>query len=176
VPEDDAAAADWMKRAALKRFPEAQNNLAMFYAHGKGVPQDDAQAAYWCKRAAWRGLAAAQNNLGGMYEHGRGVPRSFVQAYKWYDIALRRFPKTDEHDRAIVSTNREAVSAKMTPGQIAKGKRLSRQWRYHFAHPKAKARHAGHAAKHSAARPPHAAIAKPAAKTPAKPPSPPAKP
>jgi hypothetical protein len=46
---------------------EAQFNLGVMYANGRGVPQDDWAAASWYRKAADQGNALAQNNLGNEY-------------------------------------------------------------------------------------------------------------
>jgi TPR repeat protein len=42
---------------------EAQSNLGIAYAFGKGVLKDDKQAVYWYKKAADQGDAEAQSTL-----------------------------------------------------------------------------------------------------------------
>jgi len=72
VPEDDAEAVKWYRKAADQGLAEAQSNLGLMYANGKGVPEDDAEAVKWYREAADQGLAGAQTNLGLMYANGRG--------------------------------------------------------------------------------------------------------
>ena len=54
---------------------DAQFNLGVMYANGRGVSRDDKAAAEWSRRAAEQGLPAAKAKLGGMYAIGRGVPQ-----------------------------------------------------------------------------------------------------
>jgi len=54
VPEDDAQAVRWHRKAAEQGLAIAQNNLGWMYASGEGVPEDDVFAY------AWFNLAAAQ--------------------------------------------------------------------------------------------------------------------
>jgi len=54
VPQDDAEAAHWYRRAAMQGMAEAQYNLGAMYARGAGVPQDLVQAYYWLQLAATR--------------------------------------------------------------------------------------------------------------------------
>jgi TPR repeat protein len=63
---------------------EAQFNLGVMYAQGKGVPQDYAQAAAWYRKAADQSDVRAQNNLGLMYDKGQGVPQDYAEAAAWY--------------------------------------------------------------------------------------------
>jgi hypothetical protein len=63
VPQDDAEAVRWYRKAADQGHPTAQNNLGMMYQEGHGVPRDDAEAVRWYRKAAERGHAIAQANL-----------------------------------------------------------------------------------------------------------------
>ena len=53
--------------AAEEGLAEAQHNLGLMYASGKGVPQDTNKAAEWYRLAAEQGLAVSQHELGFMY-------------------------------------------------------------------------------------------------------------
>ena len=56
VPEDDAEAVKWYRKAAEQGYADAQLNLGYMYSEGIGVPEDDVVAYMWYN------LAAAQNN------------------------------------------------------------------------------------------------------------------
>ena len=75
IPQDDAEAIKWYRKAAEQGYPAAQNDLGWMYQNGKGVPQNDVEAVRWYQKAAQQGYAIAQDNLGWMYQHGRGVPQ-----------------------------------------------------------------------------------------------------
>jgi hypothetical protein len=60
---DDAAAFEWLRRAAERGDTAAQNNLGILYAQGRGVVTDPVEAAKWFRRAAEKGAADAQRNL-----------------------------------------------------------------------------------------------------------------
>lgn len=66
---------------------DAQYELGIMYAEGRGVPQNDAVAFAWYRQAAEQGVAAAQFNVGLMYSAGRGVPRDEAEAVTWYQEA-----------------------------------------------------------------------------------------
>ena len=66
---------------------DAQLNLGVMYANGKGVLKDDKQATKWYQKAADQGNASAQYNLGVRYENGKGVLKDDKQAVKWYQKA-----------------------------------------------------------------------------------------
>ena len=63
VPQDDAQAAVWYRKAAEQGLAVAQFNLGLCFADGKGVPQDAAQAAVWFRKAAGQGHANAREAL-----------------------------------------------------------------------------------------------------------------
>ena len=90
VPQDDAEAAKWWRRAAEQGDARAQFFLAGAYNDGEGVPQDDAEAAKWYRRAAKQGDAIAQAALGLMYDTGEGVPQDDAEAAKWYRRAAEQ--------------------------------------------------------------------------------------
>ena len=73
--KDDAVVEKWYRKAAERGSAEAQNNLGLMYALGRGVAQDDAEAVKWFRKAAKQGYAPAQNNLGAMRRQGRGVTK-----------------------------------------------------------------------------------------------------
>ena len=63
---------------------EAQWQVGMCYASGKGVPSDEAQAFAWWKKSAGQGYAEAQYWLGRIYQYDGVVDRSDEIAYEWY--------------------------------------------------------------------------------------------
>ena len=79
------------------------------------------------KPLAEQGNAQAQFSLGAMYVFGQGVPQDSVQAYMWIDLAASRFAPGSERDLAIEL--REALTALLTPAQIAEAQRLAREWK-----------------------------------------------
>jgi len=54
VPQDDAQAAAWFRKAADQGLAAAQFNLGNMYAAGRGVPQDDVETHKWTNVAASR--------------------------------------------------------------------------------------------------------------------------
>jgi TPR repeat protein len=60
VPQDDAEALKWWRKAAEQGDATAQTNLGFMYDSfmydiGRGVPQDDAEALKWYRKAAEQG-------------------------------------------------------------------------------------------------------------------------
>jgi len=77
--------AEWaIRKAAEQGHSEAQFNLGVMYANGRGVSKSGYQAVEWYRKAAEQGLSEAQFNLGVMYAIGRGVPKDDLQAASWH--------------------------------------------------------------------------------------------
>ena len=72
MPQDDAEAVKWYRKAAEQGLASAQFNLGQMCALGRGVPQDDAEAVKWYRKAAEQGLAEAQSAVAEMHRQGRG--------------------------------------------------------------------------------------------------------
>ena len=77
---------EWLP-VAQRGDANAQFNVGLLYATGKGVKQDLRQAADWYRKAADQGVGAAEYNLGVMYANGDGVPRDVHEAVKWLQKA-----------------------------------------------------------------------------------------
>ena len=91
------------------------------------------EASKWYRLAAERGHLKAQIKIGAMYFEGLGVPQDYVLAHMWYNLAAAQAPKgAGPFWRRGVVKAREAVAAKMTPGQIAEAQRLAREWTAEF--------------------------------------------
>ena len=90
VPQDDAEAVKWFRKAAEQGHAKAQLCLGFMYSEGLGVPQDDAEAVKWLRRAAEQGLADVQFMVGGMYQRGEGVPQEDAEAVKWWRRAAEQ--------------------------------------------------------------------------------------
>ena len=125
MPQDDAKAAKWYRRAAEQGDADAQNNLGAMYEVGQGVLRSYVEALKWYYRAAQQGDAYAQYRLGFMYYLGQGVSRDYlhyVEAYAWLSLAAAR---GENRARPL----REIVAGKMTPEQIAEAEKLAREWK-----------------------------------------------
>jgi hypothetical protein len=116
-----AALALWTPLAS-KGDGDAQYALGDLYHLGHGVKQDDAEAARWYLKAANHNIAEAQYALGTVYAQGRGVPRDYVAAYMWYALAT-----ASGFD--LAAADRDRTAALLTPAQLAKAKKLVRQWK-----------------------------------------------
>ena len=118
VPENDAEAVKWYRKAAEQGVASAQSNLGMMYENGRGVPENHAEAVKWYRKAADQGLATAQYNLGSRYANGEGVPENSIRAYVWWSMA-----KTQGQTSATEYLER--LKPQMTKQQIADGQALA---------------------------------------------------
>ncbi|NNE85332.1 MAG: sel1 repeat family protein [Alphaproteobacteria bacterium] len=122
VPQSDAEAVKWYRRAAENGHPRAQQNLGVMYEEGAGVPQDYVEAAAWYRAAAAQGNLFAKLNLGVLYERGSpDVPRDVVQSHMWYNLAAAQ-------GHADAGQLRDDIAAAMTPEQVAEAQRQAQAW------------------------------------------------
>ena len=70
--------------------------------------------------AGGQGDVNSQFRLAQLYEQGLGVPQDFVQAHRWYSIAASQ-------GHAEARNARDALGARLTPGQLAEAQRLATQ-------------------------------------------------
>ena len=122
VPQDDAEAVEWFRRAADQGDAFAQHNLGVFYQAGRGVLLDGTDAVRWFRKAADQGLADAQYDLGHAYAEGRGVPQDSVAAYMWLSLSADQ-----GYQKALGSRN--FIIKGMTPEQITEAEKLAREWK-----------------------------------------------
>lgn len=105
--------------------PQAQAYLGYMYQTGRGVPQNYTEAAYWYRRSAEQGYGPAQYWLGLLYDKGQGVPRDIVEASKWLNLSTA---SANGPDRGPRMRMRDAVTTKMTRGEIAQARLRAVQW------------------------------------------------
>ncbi|MGC7561249.1 tetratricopeptide repeat protein [Pasteurella sp. PK-2025] len=70
---------------ALKGDYQAQANLGILYAKGKGVEQDLDKAYWWFSEAAEKGSIKAINNLAVFYLQGHGVKKDVKHSIKLFE-------------------------------------------------------------------------------------------
>jgi TPR repeat protein len=80
---DYVTAMMWLRKAADRGDPRAQNGIGVFYENALGVTQDFKEAMSWYRKAADQGFAEAQGRLGNLYLLGEGVPKDVGQALIW---------------------------------------------------------------------------------------------
>jgi uncharacterized protein len=105
--------------------PAAQSYLGYMFETGRGVPQNYTEAAMWYRRAAEQGNSLAQYSLGLLYDRGQGVPRDIVEANKWLNLSTAAAPPRAREARARI---RDAVTTKMTRGEIAQARLRALEW------------------------------------------------
>ena len=103
----------------------AQSYLGFMFETGRGVPQNYTEAAMWYRRAAEQGDSLAQYSLGLLYDKGFGVPRDIVEAGKWLNLSAAAAPRRAREARARI---RDAVTTKMTRGEIAQARLRALEW------------------------------------------------
>ena len=105
--------------------PAAQGYLGFMFETGRGVPQNYTEAAMWYRRAAEQGDSLAQYSLGLLYDKGQGVPQDIVEANKWLNLSTAAAPRQAREARARI---RNAVTTKMTRGEIARARLRALEW------------------------------------------------
>ena len=85
VPQDQAIAASWYRKAAQQNHLIAQSFLGIFYYSGTGVKRDFREAVRWLQSPAESGNDQAQFYLGAIYEEGGdGVNKDSSTAIEWF--------------------------------------------------------------------------------------------
>jgi len=68
---------------------EAQYNVGMIYANGKGVKVDLSQSMRWYEKSAKQGNASAQYNLAKLlHDKKQSDPHAYEKAKHWYEKAV----------------------------------------------------------------------------------------
>jgi len=79
-----ARAIELYRSAASKGESQAQYNLGLLSAQGRGLPLDLAEALRWYRLSAGNGSSDAMFELGKAYADGRGVAKDLAEAERWY--------------------------------------------------------------------------------------------
>lgn len=87
VPQSNAQAAAWYRKAAEQGNATAQNNLGVMYHEGRGVEKSEEEAVNWYRKGARQENAAAMFNLGTAYYNGDGIAIDDAAAYAWFLLA-----------------------------------------------------------------------------------------
>jgi TPR repeat protein len=103
----------------------AQSYLGFLFETGRGVPQNYTEAAMWYRRAAEQGDTRAQYSLGLLYDRGFGVPQDIVEASKWLNLSTAAAPPQAREARVRIL---DAVTTKMTRGEIAQARLRALEW------------------------------------------------
>jgi uncharacterized protein len=123
--QDYVAASRILIPLAERGDPAAQAYLGFMFETGRGVPQNYIEAAMWYRRSAEQGFSGAQYSLGLLYDRGQGVPQNIVEASKWLNLAAAAAPRERRDLRVRI---RDAVTSKMTRGEIAEARLRALAW------------------------------------------------
>ena len=63
VPENDAEAVKWYRKAADQGHAKAQSNLGVMYYNGEGVPENHVRAYVWLSMAKTQGYESAKKGV-----------------------------------------------------------------------------------------------------------------
>ena len=72
---------------AIEGNAEAQLQIGMMYAHGRGVPKDRCLSIAWIDKAARQSHLIAAMMMSGFYEMGTGIRENPEMAYRWAFLA-----------------------------------------------------------------------------------------
>jgi hypothetical protein len=123
--QDYATASRVLIPLAERGNATAQAYLGFMFETGHGVPQNYTEAGMWYRRAAEQGETIAQYSLGLLYDRGQGVPRDVIEASKWLNLSTAGAPPRSREARARI---RDAITTKMTRGQIAEARLRALEW------------------------------------------------
>ena len=96
VKQSDKKAVELYEMAAKRGNATAQNDLGVFYEHGRrGVTQSNRRAIEYYTLAANQGHPTAQFNLGCIYTNGgEGIEQSYSKAREWFTKAAAQGEKS----------------------------------------------------------------------------------
>ena len=146
-----------LQKKAEQGDSNAQYDLGLAYAGGKGVPQDYKEAVKWVRLAAEQGNEKAQYAMAACYAKGAGVPQDYKEAAKWVRLAAEQGDAAAQYNMGScyargtgvpqdyvqayawfnvaaaqgnkdAATSRTKIMEKMTPAQTEEGQRLSREY------------------------------------------------
>jgi TPR repeat protein/tetratricopeptide (TPR) repeat protein len=84
---DQAAAAEFYRRAAQKGHRTSQLRWGLALMHGDGVDTNCSEGETWLRRAASAGDPEAAALIGGLYAAGGNLPPNHVEAASWFHRA-----------------------------------------------------------------------------------------
>jgi hypothetical protein len=112
LPQNQALAAKWFRRAADQGDADAEDSLGIMYGLGEGVERDKEEAVRWYQKAAKQGNAKAMFNLGASYYNGDGVAIADLTSYVWFLLAQEAGnPAADEAVQRALSEKSAAPGA-----------------------------------------------------------------
>ena len=91
-----------LRELAQDGHADAQYEVGLRLADGRGVTRDMTAAASWFEKSAKQGLAPAAYRLGSLYEKGLGVTRDPAQSIAWYRKAADAGNVRAMHNLAVM--------------------------------------------------------------------------
>jgi cytochrome c551/c552 len=122
VPQSDAEAVKWYRKAAAKGNAMATYNLGFMYEHGRGVEQHISKAFSLYQSAARKGNYEAMQSLGRMYADGRG---DRITGYAWATLAEER--AIDQQDKIESLLLVDQIGKTLSNKEIARAKKISKK-------------------------------------------------
>ncbi|WP_295420465.1 tetratricopeptide repeat protein [Sulfurovum sp.] len=97
---------------AKKGDAQAQYNVGLIYANGKGVKADVSEAMQWYEKAAKQGIGTAQYNLAQLYyqKGENGEPHAYEKAKYWYEKAIKNSIKEAYNNLASLYMDAKGVA------------------------------------------------------------------
>ena len=115
-------AKQWMQTAIDQGYPNAMEEMGVWYWTGECVPQNFKEAVRLFKHGANMKHPPAQYALGRMYYEGEGVSQNYILAHSWFILG-----SINGYDTAVHW--REKTRKLMTPSQIEKAQEMARNWK-----------------------------------------------
>ena len=114
---DQAEAARWLERAAVRGHGNAQFWLGNLYMRGVGLPRNYAEMVKWWGKAAKNGNVSAQYALAAAYRKGSMLPRDLELSRTWFFMASGQ---AGEADMFPQGQGQGKAKRRMTSEQYAK--------------------------------------------------------
>ena len=124
----DRAVVQTARTASVRAVAESRSAQPTGAAPAIASDQPLAQDYAAIVNSAERGDATSQYNLGVMYDNGRGVLQDYVLAHKWYNLAASRYATREADIGARAARNRDRLTQRMTPAQLAEAQKMAREW------------------------------------------------
>ena len=115
-------AKQWMQTAIDQGYPNAMEEMGVWYWRGECVSQNFKVAVRLFKHGANMKHPPAQYALGRMYYEGEGVSQNYILAHSWFILG-----SINGYDTAVHW--REKTRKLMTPSQIEKAQEMARNWK-----------------------------------------------
>ncbi|WP_343079637.1 caspase family protein [Ostreiculturibacter nitratireducens] len=132
VEADTTIGITWLSRASELGNPYSAFHLGRAFRKGWGVEQDARQALAYFRLSAQRNFLGAYVEIGDLLQGEGGIEENLPEAYASYMIAIKAAELRDtiasDENKAEAITKMEALKAKMTDDQVAKGTQLALDW------------------------------------------------